>query len=116
VNAALDLIVDTRDFPLEDITVRLLARVADLLVAVRARIDVGFLRADGAPRHDRVCIGVRQLPYTCQMRMLSSHFVGTTNNCSVVIITFIKSDAALTQVKTFVAVPATAFTAHFDMA
>ena len=62
VDAALDLVVDARYFPLQDITVRLLARVADLLVAVRARIDVRLLRADGAPRHDGVRIRIRQLP------------------------------------------------------
>ena len=43
VNAALDLVVDARDLALEYITVRILARVADFLVAVRAGVDVGFL-------------------------------------------------------------------------
>jgi hypothetical protein len=62
VNASLDLIVDARDFPLENITVRLLARVADLLVAVRARIDIRLLRTNSASRHNSVRIGVRQLP------------------------------------------------------
>ena len=60
MNAALDLIVDAGYLALEDITVRVLAGVADLLVAVRAGVHVRLLGAHVAPRHDRVRVRVWQ--------------------------------------------------------
>jgi hypothetical protein len=60
VNAALDLVVDAGYLSLENITVRVLARVADLLVAVGAGVHVRLLRAHVAAGHDRVRVRVRQ--------------------------------------------------------
>ena len=40
---------------------RLLALVADLLVAVSAEVDVGLLGAHGATGHDGVRVGVGEL-------------------------------------------------------
>ena len=45
MHAALDLVVDARDLALQDITVRVAARVAALFITVGAWVDVGFLRA-----------------------------------------------------------------------
>ena len=63
MQSTLDLVVDTGNLALEDVTVGLLTVAANLLVAVGARVDVGFLGTDVAPRHDGVGIGIRQLAY-----------------------------------------------------
>ncbi len=45
MNAPLDLVIDAGYLALQNITVGILARVADLLVAVGAGVHVGLLRA-----------------------------------------------------------------------
>ena len=61
VESTFDLVVETGNFSFENITVSLFAVVTDLLVAVGAGVDVGFLGADVATRHDGVRVGIRQL-------------------------------------------------------
>jgi hypothetical protein len=55
------LVVETGNFSFENITVGLFTVVANLLVAVGAGVDVGFLGADVATGHDGVRVGIRQL-------------------------------------------------------
>jgi len=54
------LVVDSRNFPPQDVHVGLLAVGADFLVAVHAEGAVRLLRAHVAPLHDLIAVGVRK--------------------------------------------------------
>ena len=58
---SLDLAVESGDFQLENVAMRLFTLLTDLLVAVGAGVDVRLLRAHVAAGHDGVGVRVGQL-------------------------------------------------------